>query len=397
MSKILELNRRANKGGRVPIKIALLKIHDDVTETNSNGIRWAEEYVLQNKDSAKMMPICAEFIDETKETPGGHGLTEITLNEDGIQEPVFENSETVGVIEDTEIATVNIDGSDVKVLLGNGYLFSQRYPNFIKWVRKNVALDKVDTSIEIMGLDSNDNKIVYLEDSPTEKFRTPKEFVFSGTAILSITPSDENAIVVEVAQNKNKEEEQSMTEQEIMQIVQKTITETNSVKSDMDVKVTELNTQIVEKDNVISELNASVTQLQTALDDLKKQHETYWAERDLLEQELVKAKVASKLGEMDATIGEFNSAEQELAKDDIAKLKANIEACEKKEDLENMTSEINSIKSKICMAIVEKQKKAEAESKTNEQNSAKETETIDIFAEVNSMNADDKEDIDIFN
>ena len=64
-----------------------------------------------------------------------------------------------------------------------------------------------------------------------------------------------------------------------------------------------------------------------------------------------------KLGEMDATVGEFNSAEQELAKDDIAKVKAMIEGCEKKEDLENMTSEINSIKSKICMAIVEKTEK----------------------------------------
>lgn len=393
MNKILEISKRAVKGGRVPIKIALLKIHEDSTETNLNGIHWYEEYVKKAMETAKMMPICAEFYDETRETPGGHGLTGTVVNEDGIQEPVFENSETVGVIESAEISTVSIDGTDTKVLLGSGYLYNQRYPNFVKWVRKNFALNKVDTSIEIMGYESNENKIVYLEDSPTEEFRTPKEFVFSGTAILSVAPSDSNAIVIEVAQKQNKEEEQNMTEQEIMDVVQKAITETNSVKANMDEKVNELNTQLIEKDNTISELNASVSQLQKALDDLKTSHETYWAERELLEKELVKAKVSAKLGELDSVVGEFNESEQEVAKCDIDALKSTIEACEKKEELENATSEINSIKSKICMAIVERQKKAEADAKIAEQNSAKEAVTIDIFSEINSndTNASDEE------
>lgn len=393
MNKILEISKRAVKGGRVPIKIALLKIHEDSTETNLNGIHWYEEYVKKAMETAKMMPICAEFYDETKETPSGHGLTGTVVNEDGIQEPVFENSETVGVIESAEISTVSIDGTDTKVLLGSGYLYNQRYPNFVKWVRKNFALNKVDTSIEIMGYESNENKIVYLEDSPAEEFRTPKEFVFSGTAILSVAPSDSNAIVIEVAQKQNKEEEQNMTEQEIMDVVQKAITETNSVKANMNEKVNELNNQLVEKDNTISELNASISQLQKALDDLKTSHETYWEERELIEKELVKAKVSAKLGELDSVVGEFNEAEQEVAKDDIDALKATIEACEKKEELENATSEINSIKSKICMAIVERQKKAEADAKIAEQNSAKEAGTIDIFSEINSndTNASDEE------
>ena len=56
--------------------------------------------------------------------------------------------------------------------------------------------------------------------------------------------------------------------------------------------ITELNSTIVEKDNVISELNASVEQLQTALDKLKNDQETFWAERNVLEAELAKAKVS---------------------------------------------------------------------------------------------------------
>lgn len=395
-NNILEISKRANKGGRVPIKIALLKIHDDATETNLNGIHWNEEYVQNNMDSAIMMPICCEFADETKSTPLGHGLTGSTFDENGIESPEFLNSETVGVIESVSIENVDIDGIDTKVLLGSGYLYSQRYPGLVKWVRQNFALGTVLTSIEIMGLETNDNKISYLEDKPTDAFRTPVDFVFSGTAILSVQPSDSNAIVVEVAQKIIKEE-YKLTEQEIMQCVEKAIVETNSTKEDVDAKISELNTQLVEKENTITELNASVAQLQKVLDDLKAEHETYWAERDLLEKELVKAKVETKLGELDSAIGEFNEAEQSVAKEDIDKLKANINACEKKEELESVTSEINSIKSKICMAIVEKQKQAEADAKIAEQNATKDNDTVDIFSEVNSAeDNDDNEDVSIF-
>ena len=47
------------------------------------------------------------------------------------------------------------------------------------------------------------------------------------------------------------------------------------------------------------------------------------------------------------------------------------------------------------MNIVETQKKAEADGKVAEQNSANENNTIDIFSEINSDNADDS-DTNIF-
>ncbi|WP_342759412.1 hypothetical protein [Kineothrix sedimenti] len=394
-TRILEISKRAIKGGRVPIKIALLKIHDDPNETNDNGLHWDETCVLNAKDSAKLMPICVSFVDETKSTPLDHGYTGTILTDDGIQEPVFENSETVGVIESTEIETVTVDNSEIKVLAGTGYLYMQRYPNFVKWVRENFALGKIDTSIELMGLPSNNNQLKYLEETPTEEFRTPSEFVFSGTAILSVLPADSNAILLEVAQKINKEEKFNMEEKELKALIQSAISESNSKNDELTTKIDELNTQLSDKEGEIFELNASVSQLQKALDDLKAEHETYWQERDLLEKELVKAKVATKLGELDSTIGEFNEAEQEPVKEDINTLKANIEACAKVEEFESFTSEINSIKAKICTAIVERQKKAEADAKVAEQNSAN-TETVDIFSEINSAEDDDNEDVNIF-
>lgn len=95
----------------------------------------------------------------------------------------------------------------------------------------------------------------------------------------------------------------------------------------------------------------------------------------------------------------FTDEELEIAKDDIDKLKANINSCTKKEELDNVTSEINSIESKICMSIVEKQKKAEADAKIAEQNSKKETvETEDIFSEMctEATTSDKEEDLNIF-
>lgn len=385
MNRILEISKKTSKGGRVPIKIALLKIHEDSTETNLNGIHWDEDYVLNAIESVKMMPICAEFCDETKSTPLGHGLTGEELTADGIKEPVFENSETVGVIESAEIEVVSINNVDTKVLTGKGFLYNQRYPNFVKWVRKNFALGNVDTSIEIMGLDSNDNKIKYLEENPSDTFRTPTDFVFSGTAILSVQPSDSNAVVLEVAQKLNKEENIKMDEKELKALIQNTISESNSKNDELTAKIEELNSQLTEKDSTISELNATVEQVQKALDDLKKEYETYWAERDALEKELGTLKAQARIGELNTALADCKFTENELkyAESEINAFKEN-----------PLEGNVESITSKIHACIGQASKKAE-EAMIAEQNAAKENDTIDIFSEMNSENTD-SEDTNIF-
>lgn len=383
-NNVLEISKKASKGGRVPIKIALLKIHENADETNDNGLHWNEEYVTNASESAKMMPICAEFCDEVKSVPLGHGLTGTVINDDGIQEPMFENSETVGVIETASVETVNIDGEDTRVFLGSGYLYNQRYPQFVKWVRTNYALGEVKTSIEIMGTEINNNKIVYEEETPTEDFRTPKEFVFSGTAILSIKPADENAIVVEVAQNGNKEEKSVMDENKIIEVIRDTIAETNSVKAESDAKIAELNSELAKRDEQISELNATVEQVQKALDDLKAEYDTYWEERRILENELAELKVEKRLGELNEAISIYSEDEQKYAEEEI---------CAFKED--PLKGNIEEINAKICIGIIAKQKE---DAKISEVNASKSSEkdVIDIFSDVNPVTIDDDTDTNIF-
>ena len=396
LGKILEISKQTSKGGRVPIKIALLKIHEDEKETNKNGLHWKEEYVLNAIDSVKLMPICASFCDETKSTPLDHGLTGEEIDNDGVREPLFENSETVGCFESADIEDVNVNGNDIRALVANGFLYNQRYPNFVKWVRQNKALGNVDSSIEIMGLETNDNKIVYEESEPKNEFRTPKEFVFSGTSILSVSPADDNAIVLEVAQKQENKEDKTLDEKELKELIQSTISETNSKNEELLAKITELNSTINEKDSVIAEkeekiveLNATVEQVQKALDDLKKEYETYWAERDALEKELGALKAKARIGELNTAIEGFSDEEKKYAESEINSFNE-----------KPLEGNIDAIVDKIYAGIGQASKKADAEAKVAEQNSAKENkdnEVIDIFSEMCSETQDnEEEDVNIF-
>lgn len=396
LGNILEISKRASKGGRVPIKIALLKIHEEEKGTNKNGIHWKEEYIQNAIDSVKFMPICASFCDESKSTPLDHGETGEEIDNDGVHEPLFENSETVGCFESASIENVTVNGNEIKALVADGFLYNQRYPNFVKWVRQNNALGSVDTSVEIMGLETNKNKIIYEEAEPKDEFRTPKEFVFSGTSILSVSPADDNAVILEVAQKKECKEDKTLDEKELKKLIQTAICETNSKNDELAAKITELNFTICEKDSVIAEkenkivkLNATVEQVQKALDDLKKEHETYWAEREALEKELGQLKAKARLGELNTALESFSEDEKKFAEYEINAFKE-----------KPLEGNIEAVVSKIYAGIGLASKKATEEARTSEQNSAKEkkeNEVIDIFSEMCSVEQDDKpEDINIF-
>lgn len=409
-NNILEISKRSNKNGRVPIKVAFLKIHDNTEDTNKNGLHWKREYVEAAMESAIGMPFCAEFVDDEKEVPLGHGLTGQIINSEGLPEPIFENSEVVGTCNEVSIETIkDADGNDIEVLVGSGFLYAQRYPNFVKWVRKNYALGEVCTSVEIMGTPENDNKIVFEEEEPTDDFRTPMTFLISGSAILSVSPADDDAIVLEVAQKKEKKEENSKMEfniEEMKNSIKEVISELNDKSQDYEAKISELNStietkdaEIAEKDGTISELNASVETIKAALAKLEEDQKTWWDEREVLVKELAKAKVAEKLGEVNEALEKYSDEEKEVAKDDIEKLTSDISACEKVEELNNVASEINSIVNKINSAIVDAKKKAEADAKIAEQNTQKEekVEVEDIFSEMCELEENkEEEDVNIF-
>jgi len=385
MFKILEISEK-QKGGRVPIKIALLKIHTDKSETNTNGIHWEEEYVLKNIDSAKNMGIFAEFADSDKVTPVGHGLTGFFIGKNGIKEPKFENSEQVGMTtEDVSIQEINVDGQDIKALVADGYLSEHRYPEFVKWVRESKQIGNVDTSIECVGLKANNGQIIYAEgDNATQEYRTPKEFEFSGTAILSVEPADKNAIVLEVAE-KRKKEEIEMDEKALKELIATTITECNDKSKEFTAQISELNSQIEAKDATIAELNASIEKSQAEIETLKTANETSVSEINSLKEELGKLQAEKKINELNAALSSYTEDEQKFAEAEINAFKEN-----------PLEGDISLINSKICTGIVAKQKE---DAKIAEINSAKKTEPeiIDIFSGVSEINEDmSDEDTNIF-
>lgn len=376
-----EISKRNSKGGKRKIKMSLLEIASTNESTNKNGLHWVEEYVNNNIESAIMMPICAEFASDDKSIPLDHGLTSIDSTEN---EPLFEDSEVVGAIEKAYVTDAEIDGETKRILCGEGYIYQQRYPNFVKWLSENVANGKVLSSIEIMGTPENNNLIIY-DGEVTKEFRTPKEFLFSGSAILSVEAADDSAVILQMNSLNSKEsEDETMDEKTINLIcdsVKNAVSETNSKNAEYEAQITELNNTIAEKDGVISELNASVEQIKKAIADMEVERDAWWAERDTLQKQLGEALAAQRLNEMNSAIEGFTEEQRAFAKDEIEAFKA-----------DPMNGEINSITDKIYREIG---KTALESAKVVETNSV--DDTTDIFGEINSTNANtDGEDIDIF-
>lgn len=376
MNKILEINKRV--GGRKNIRMVLLTIHEE-GEMNRNGITWVEQYVLDNLESIKGIPICATFLDEDKEDLYDHGYTETVESEDGKSEPLFLNSESVGVIEDAKIEVIEIDGETKKVLVGYGYIFCQRYPNLCEKLESY----KVKSSIEIMGTDENNRKIIY-DGGYKEKGRKPMVFDFTGTCLLGVLEADENCYVLEVAENKNKEEKLNMDENKIIEVIQKAITETNVVKADTETKIAELNSQIEAKDAEIKEANEAKEVAENNASEKDSKIAELEAENAKLKEELAACKKREACEAFDAMLVNYTDDEKKCVESEINAYKEN-----------PLDGNADEIISKICRNIVENQKKAEADAKIAEQNEAKENETIDIFSEVNSDEEKD-EDTNIF-
>ena len=409
-----ELSSKKYKSGRRTFTATLYELQppdcvvDDVgTKYNKNGITFLEEYAEKALDSIEDMSVRVEFIDEERTIIAGHGETGIVNDM-----PVFENATVIGHFTKGYIDDVVIDGESKRCVCGKGYLDEMCYPGFVAALEENLNNGiAVDGSIEIYKTKDND-AIVY-KKGWIEKGRIPTEYVHSGWDMV-MSPADPASTLLELNTKKKEEQFMEFNMDEVKSVISKTITELNE-KDDAHAKelqelngqITELNSQLESKDSVIaekngqiSELNASVEQLRKAIKEMEEDRETWYRERDILEQELAKAKVAEKLAELDDAMSEFNEAEKEVAKDDIAELQKKIEECKKKEELCEVTSEINSIKSKICMSIVEKQKAdAKEQARIAEQNSHEEKVDIeDIFAEMCSeaIIDDEKEDLNIF-
>ena len=335
MNTVLEMGSKKTKSGRRYIKMALHTIHQNDEDVQDNGLHWVKKYVLNNIDTAVNMPICVEFTDDSKTVPLGHGYTDQIEDENGNPMPVFENSEVVGVIEKAQIETITVNDSEVEVLAGEGYLFDQRYPNFVKWLKSNMETNTIKSSIELVGTEENNNQIVY-DGEVTAEHRTPMVYSYSGTAILSVKEADENAVVLEAAslnKNNKKESEVNVMDEKtlglIADAVKGAVTETNAKNAEYEAKITELNQTIADKDSKIAELNASVEEVQSALNAVRAEIEqksneldAAWEEKRALEVALGEAKAKERLGELNSAIAGFTEEQKGFAKDEIEKFNA---------------------------------------------------------------------------
>ena len=392
---IFELSSKKHKNGRRPFKASLYELQppecvvDDVgTKYNKNGITFLEEYAAQTLDSIKDMSVRVEFIDDERTMILAHGDTGVS--DDGL--PLFNNSTTIGHFTNGYIADVTINGETKRCVCGNGYLDEMAYQPFIRTLETQLNNgNSVDGSIEIYRTDNNDS-IVY-KKGWLEKGRIPTEYIHSGWDMV-INPADSSSTLLELNNSKANKEEKTLNEKELKEIIQSTISETNSKNEEYIAKITELNSTISEKDSVIaekeekiSELSATIEQIQKALDDIKKEQETSWAERDALEKELGELKAKARLGELNAAIEGFSDDEKKFAESEINSFNE-----------KPLEGSIEAIVSKIYAGIGQASKKASDEAKVAEQNSAKENnEVIDIFSEMCSeAQGDDEENINIF-
>lgn len=384
MNKCFELSSKKYKNGRRKFTAVLYKLQppesviDGVgTQYNKNGLTFLEEYSSAQLDSIKDMSVTVSFLDEERTQILDHGFTEMNT-EDGL--PTFDNATTVGHFTKGYIDDVEINGEMVRCVIGDGFLDEMRYHAFIEKLDEDLANgNSIEGSIEIYR-DENHETIVYA-NGYREKGRIPQYFIHSGWAMV-MNPADTNSQLLELNENQNKEEKNKMDENKIIEVIQKAITETNSVKADSEAKIAELNSQIEAKDTEIKELNEAKEVAETNASEKDSKIAELEAENAKLKEELAACKKKELCSAFDEKLAVYTDEQKACVESEINSYKEN-----------PMDGDADAIISKICVNIVAKQME---DAKVAEQNSAKEDDKVDIFSEVNSAEEEENEDVNIF-
>lgn len=381
--KVFEISSRKTRNGKRKFKLILHKIYPDScvdevnevgTEYNLNGITWIREFCENALPSIKGMSLRCEFLDEDRTELHGHGYTD---KADG--DPIFENAVQVGTFTNGYIDEVEDEnGEMITVCIGEGEIDALCYHNFVEKLDADIANGIYPNgSVEILHTDDNES-IIYKYGYKSQG-RIPMDFIYSGYALLGITPADSSAKLIEL--NEHKEELVEMNEDQVKAVVEQTINMISEHNSEMEQcrqecadKIAEANAAVETATNEKNEVEASVAILQEALDQIKAEYkeldEKYnilWEEKKVLEKALGEAKVKERLAALNSALTEFSAEQQEYAKEQIEAFKAN--------PLEN---EINTVTDAILIGIG-KNAKAVADAQAAEQNSA---DLGDIFEEI---------------
>jgi prefoldin subunit 5 len=267
----VELNESLDdkKAGRTHITMTALTIHER-GQWNRRGITWLEEYVRANLDSIIGAPYVVRFIDDEKTIPSDHGT--LTYDENGNCQ--FLDSDVVGSIQKAWIQEVEVDGVISKKLVTSGYLYNQRCPNFVKWLKNEMNTTKIKGSVEANG--KGDNKSIIYEDGSNGKDendewkigRIPVVFDFAALAILLpnvVTEADSGSEIIEL---NNIKQSADITSDDIETTnINKEVKNMAEISNDA---IVELNNKIVELNNKINELTAQIEAKDTEINSLKE-------------------------------------------------------------------------------------------------------------------------------
>ncbi len=392
-SPIYEISSENKVAGRRPIKVVLHEIFPDDTRWQENGISWKETYVLNNLHSVSGMSIVVEFLTDERDIPYAHGMTEIRSTDNL---PLFEDATMVGHFDRAYVDDVEIEGVKKRVLIAEGTLDEMRYPKFVAWLREHMEKGVVKGSVEIVGKAEHDGHIIY-SGGWKEQGRVPQIYDYSGYAILSVTPADEAAIVMELNNKTEQKEDSDMDEKmknDLMAVISGAMTETNAKMEQVIAQLNAKETEINQLRADIETANAAKTQAETDLAEAnaaKEAAETSLAEanaaKEAAEASLAEAnaKITQMEGEnakaeLNAALAPYSEEQRAIAKDEIEAFNANPGSVE-----------INTIVGKICTEMV----RVSLEAHTAETNAASK---IDVFGmtEDTPPAATDDSDVDVF-
>jgi len=390
--EIFSESKKKGQNGRRKFKAVLYQIYPDScideekeagTQYNANGITWIKKYCERALPSIKGMSLRCEFLDEERTELCGHGMTDV---KDDI--PIFENAVVIGTFSDGYIDEVELpDGEIITACIGEGEIDSSCYNNLCEKLDENISNGIYPSgSVEIMRTENNDG-IIY-KYGYKDYGRIPTEFVHSGYALLGVTPSDQKAKIIELNEKENIEK---MNDSEIKTLIEQTVasvlnhtSEINQCKDDCQKKTAELNAQIETVTEEKNEAIANEEKIQEALDacrkeleDTHKKLDSLYEEMNTLRNELGKAKAAERINELNAAIADFSDDEKSYAS-------AEIEAF----NSDPVTSEINSVISKIWEGIGKKAKEKDVIAEQNAANSKHNVEDIFSVVEIPSANTD---------
>lgn len=286
----IEINesQEDKKAGRTQITMTANTIHNR-GEWNRRGMTWLEQNVEANINSIIGAPYVVRFMDDNKTIPSDHG----TLSYDEYGNCQFLDSDIVGSIQKAWIQEVETDGVISKKLVTSGYLYNQRCPNFVKWLKEEVSNGAViKGSVEANG--KGESKSIIYEDGGNGKNendewimgRVPVVFDYSGLAILLpnvVTEADSGSELIEINTLQSTDEQSDdiennkLCKEEInMEDVSKdAIVELNNKIVELNAKIIELNVQLESKDTELNSLKNTETELNSLLVDANKTIESH--------------------------------------------------------------------------------------------------------------------------